>query len=55
MREYPPEHQVVDLQSPCSNMAAMVAAQALPVSCSTKCCLTPGFFKLEEVIANEVL
>jgi hypothetical protein len=54
-REYPPEHQVADLQSPCSNMAATVAAQALSVSCSTKCCLTPGFFKLEEVIADEVL
>jgi hypothetical protein len=33
----------------------MVAAQALLVSCSTKCRLTPGFFKLEEAIADEVL
>jgi hypothetical protein len=55
MREYSPEHQIADLQSPCSNMAAMVAAQALLVSCSTKCCLTPGFFKLEEKIVDEVL
>jgi hypothetical protein len=36
-------------------MAAMVAMQALLVSCSTKCRLTPGFFKLEEAIADEVL
>jgi hypothetical protein len=52
---YPPEHQIADLQSPCSNMAATVASQALLVSCSTKCCLTPVFFKLEEAIADEVL
>jgi hypothetical protein len=54
-REYPPEHQVTDLQSPCSNMAAMVVVQALLVSCSTECRLTPGFFKLEEAVADEVL
>jgi hypothetical protein len=52
-REYPPEHQIADLQSPCSNVAAMVAAQALLVSCSVKRCLTPGFFKLEEAIPDE--
>jgi hypothetical protein len=33
----------------------MVAAQALLVSCSMKRCLTPGFFKLAETIADEVL
>jgi hypothetical protein len=33
----------------------MVAAQALLVSCSMKRCLTPGFFKLEEAIIDEVL
>jgi hypothetical protein len=55
VREYPPEHHVTDLQSPCSNMAAMVAAQALLVSYSTERRLTPGFFKLEEAIADEVL
>jgi hypothetical protein len=54
-REYPPEHQIADLQSPCSNVAAMVAVQALLVSCSMKCCLTSGFFKLEEMIVDEVL
>jgi hypothetical protein len=54
-REYPPEHQIADLQSPYSNMAAIVAMQALLVSCSMKCRLTPGFFKLEEAIADEVL
>jgi hypothetical protein len=54
-REYPPEHQIADLLTPCSNVAAMVAAQALLVSCITKCRLTPGFFKLEEAIADEVL
>jgi hypothetical protein len=55
VREYPPEHQVADLQSPCSNMAAMVAEQALLVSCNMECCLTPGFFELEESIADEAL
>jgi hypothetical protein len=54
-REYPLEYQFADLQSPCSNMAAMVAAQALLVSCSTECRLTPGFFKLEEAVADKVL
>jgi hypothetical protein len=54
-RENPPELQIADLQSPCSNVAAMVAAQDLLVSCSMKRCLTPGFFKLEEMITNEVL
>jgi hypothetical protein len=54
-REYPPKHQITDLQSPCSNVAAIVAAQALLISCSTKCCLTPGFFKFEEAIVDEVL
>jgi hypothetical protein len=54
-REYPPEHQIADLQNPCSNVAAMVAVQALLVSCNTKCCLTPGYFKLEEMIVDEVL
>jgi hypothetical protein len=54
-REYPPEHQVADLQSPCSDMAAMIAAHALLVSCSTECRLTPGFFKMEEAVADEVL
>jgi hypothetical protein len=33
----------------------MVAAQALLVSYSAKRCLTPGFFKLEEAIPDEVL
>jgi hypothetical protein len=33
----------------------MVAAQALLVSCSVKRYLTPGFFKLEEAIPDEVL
>jgi hypothetical protein len=33
----------------------MVAAQALLVSCSMKRCLTPGFFKLEEAIPDEVV
>jgi hypothetical protein len=54
-RQFPPEHQIADLQSPCSNVVAMVAAQALLVSCSMKCCLTPDFFKLEEAIVDEVL
>jgi hypothetical protein len=36
-------------------MAAMVAAQALLVSCSTECRLTPGFFELQEAVADEVL
>jgi hypothetical protein len=54
-REYPPKYQIINLQSPCSNMVAMVAAQALLVSCITMCCLTPGFFKLEETIVDEVL
>jgi hypothetical protein len=36
-------------------MVAIVGAQALLVSCSTKCRLTRGFFKLEEAIADEVL
>jgi hypothetical protein len=54
-REYPSEHQVADLQSPCLNMAAMVVAQVLLVSYSTECRLTPGFFKLEEAITDEVL
>jgi hypothetical protein len=53
--KYPPEHQIADLQSPYSNMAAIVATQAVLVSSSTKCCLIPGFFKLEEAIADEVL
>jgi hypothetical protein len=53
--KYPPEHQITDLQSPCSNMASMVAVQALLVSCSKKRCLTAGFFKLEEAIIDEVL
>jgi hypothetical protein len=54
-REYPPEHQITDLQSPCSNMAAMVAVYSLLVPHSTKCCLAPSFFKLEEAILDEVL
>jgi hypothetical protein len=33
----------------------MVAMQVLLVSCNTKCYLTPGFFKLEETIIDEVL
>jgi hypothetical protein len=33
----------------------MVVAQALLVSCSTKHYLTPGFFKLEEAIPDDVL
>jgi hypothetical protein len=54
-REYPSKHQIADIQSPCSNVAAIVVMQALLVSCSMKCRLTPGFFKLEKAIANEVL
>jgi hypothetical protein len=54
-REYPPEHQIADLQSPRSNVAAMIAAHALLVSCSVKRCLTPSLFKLEEAILDEVL
>jgi hypothetical protein len=53
-REYPPEHQVPDLQSPSLNVATMVAAQVLLVSSSTECRLTPGFFKQEEGVADEV-
>jgi hypothetical protein len=33
----------------------MVVAQALLLSCSVKWYLTPGFFKLEEAIVDEVL
>jgi hypothetical protein len=36
-------------------VVAIVAAQALLVSCSVKRCLTPGFFELEEAIPDEVL
>jgi hypothetical protein len=55
VREYPLEYQVADLQIPCSNMVAMVAVQALLVSCSTERRLTPGFLKLEETVADKVL
>jgi hypothetical protein len=33
----------------------MAAAHVLLVSSSMKCCLTSGFFKLEEAIPDEVL
>jgi hypothetical protein len=36
-------------------MAAVVAAQALLVSCGTKCCLAPGLFEQEEAVADDVL
>jgi hypothetical protein len=54
-REYPPKHHVLDLQGPRSNVAAVVAAQALLVSCGTKCCLAPGLFEQEEAVSDDVL
>jgi hypothetical protein len=55
VREYPSEHQIAHLQSPCSNMAALVVAKSLLVPRSMKHCLAPSFFKLEEAIFDEVL
>jgi hypothetical protein len=55
VREYPSEHQIADLESSCSNMAAMVAAESLLVPRSMKRCLAPSFFKLEEAILDEDL